>query len=174
LVARSKFARVRTFSFFARWNDMLARFHRGVFSAPLWFLFAALASSGVLGCSGRSGLDPVKGKVLYQNQPLAGALVAFHPESSANLETQPITGLTKEDGSFSLNTGQVEGATPGKYVVTVVCMVPEGGEAKPSDMMQGLPEMEDRFKGKYANRESSQIKIEIKAGQAELEPIKLE
>jgi hypothetical protein len=40
--------------------------------------------------------------------------------------------------------------------------------------MQGLPEMEDRLKGKYANRDSSQIKVEIKAGQTELEPIKLE
>jgi hypothetical protein len=168
------FARDRSISSFARWNDMLARSLSGILSVRFSVLIAALASSGALGCSGGSSLDPVKGKVLYQNQPLAGALVALHPETAASLETQAVTGLTKEDGTFSLSTGQSEGAAPGKYVVTVVCMVPEGGEAKPGAMMQGMPETVDRFKGKYANRESSQIKVEIKAGQSELEPIKLE
>jgi hypothetical protein len=167
-------APARPNSSFAPWNEMLARSRRGVLSGRFWVLIAALASSGAWGCSGGGGLDPVNGKVLYQNQPLAGALVSFHLENSKSLETQPVTGLTKEDGSFSLSTGQVDGAAPGNYIVTVVCMVPEGGEAKPGAIMQGLPEMEDRLKGKYANRDSSQIKVEIKAGQTELEPIKLE
>lgn len=98
----------------------------------------------------------------------------FHPEGPQTLQTQPVTGLTKGDGAFSLSTGQLDGAAPGKYIVTVICMVPEKGADKPGAVMMGMPETEDRLAGKYANRDSSQIRVEIKAGQTELEPIKLE
>jgi hypothetical protein len=139
-----------------------------------WFLVALFLGAFCGGCSKQSGLDPVRGKVLYKNEPLAGAMVAFHPEGGPSLDTQPVTGLTKDDGTFSLTTGQVDGAAPGKYVVTVVCMVPEKTEEKPGAIMMGMPETTDRFEGKFASRESSKINVEIKAGQSELEPIKLE
>jgi hypothetical protein len=53
-----------------------------------------------------------------------------------------------------------------------MCQVPI--ETKDKGMsFGGEPETEDKLKGVYANRETSQIKIEVKEGPNQLEPIEL-
>ena len=128
----------------------------------------ALAAVTV-GCSQKETLNPVVGKVLYQGQPLAGALVSFHPEDG---KSNPPTGFTKEDGTFSVVTGEVEGAKPGAYRITIMCQVPV--KTKTEGMsFGGMGETEDRLKGAYANRDASKITVTIKDGPNQLEPFDL-
>src|SRR5260370_41667640 len=79
-------------------------------------------------------LYPVHGKVLHRNQPLEGALVTFHA-TGATLTTVLPTGLSEEDGSFTLTTGDKEGAPAGEYKVTVIC--PERVKSKAKKMSMG-------------------------------------
>src|SRR5262249_22670468 len=125
-----------------------------------------------MSCSGSDALNPVEGKVLYNNEPIAGVLVTFHPKG-ADINTVLPVGQTKEDGTFTLSTGKQEGAPAGEYVVTAVC--PQQGErtgAKGLSMQRFKPE--DRFNGVYANEANSSIKVEIKKGKNQLEPFKLQ
>jgi hypothetical protein len=125
-----------------------------------------------LSCSaGGGGLNPVHGKVFYKNQPLKGALVTFHPKGPTDLNTVRPVGLTGEDGTFSLTTGQKEGAPAGEYVVTLIC----SEEVKPKGKKLTLerPDTRDRFGGTYAKQETSKIKVEIKKGVNQLEPFNL-
>src|SRR5262249_10851529 len=93
---------------------------RPSFFAARWPLLAMLLGLCSLACSGSDGLNPVLGKVLYKDQPVKGLLVTFHPKGKADLTTHLPVGLTKEDGTFTLTTGQKEGAPAGEYVVTVI------------------------------------------------------
>jgi hypothetical protein len=125
-----------------------------------------------LACSGGGArLNPVHGKVLYKNQPLKGALVTFHPKGANDVTTVRPVGLTGEDGTFTVTTGQKEGAPAGEYVVTLICseeVAPKGGR-----MSTKGPETQDRFHGTYANRETSKFKVDVKAGVNQLEPFDL-
>jgi hypothetical protein len=133
---------------------------------------AAVACSG-LSCNKQEALNPVEGKVLYQNAPLTGALVSFHPQGTGAESRDRSTGLTKEDGTFSLNTGQIQGAPAGDYVVTVICPVPVKTESQGMSV-GGEAETEDRLQGAYASPHSSQIKVTIEEGPNQLEPFELQ
>jgi hypothetical protein len=131
------------------------------------FVFLIFISPG---CGG--GLNPVQGTVLYKNQPLKGALVTFHPKGVNEITAVRPVGLTDEDGTFRLTTGQKEGAPAGEYVVTVIC----SEEIAPRDkkvISTAPPETRDRFQGAYANAATSKLKAEIKNGANQLQPFDL-
>lgn len=139
---------------------------RRAFALALW---AALGLPGV-SCSSKPSLHPVQGRVTYRGQPLAGAVVSFHPEGQSDLTVEPAVGLTKEDGAFTLTTGQDTGAAAGSYIVTIICsevVKPTGG------ISTAPPDSRDRLNGVYANVGTSQIKIEIKPGPNDLAPFAL-
>jgi hypothetical protein len=138
----------------------------------VWMRNAAgtlLALAALAGCSPQEKLNPVTGKVLFQGEPLAGALVSFHTGGS---QPYVATGLTKEDGTFSVVTGESEGAHAGKYKVTVMCHVPVKSQAT-GMAFGGMEETEDRLKGAYSNFKTSTIEVEIKEGPNQLEPFDL-
>jgi hypothetical protein len=131
----------------------------------LWPALFCLACSG-----GGARFNPVQGKVLYKNQPLKGALVTFHPKGANDITTVRPVGLTGEDGTFTVSTGEKDGAPAGEYVVTLIC----SEEVKPKKpFAMEMPEARDRFHGTYANRETSKFKVEIKKGVNQLEPLNL-
>jgi hypothetical protein len=135
-----------------------------------------LALCGVSCSSSKSALNPVQGKVLYKDQPVAGALVTFHPKGDNNIKTIRPVGLTKEDGTFTLTSGQDEGALAGDYVVTFICSEPVGGlkTNKEKIISTAPPETQDRFQGAYSNAVTSKYNVVIKAGPNQLEPFKLQ
>ena len=136
-----------------------------------------------LSCSS-GGLNSVHGKLLYKDEQIEGVVVTFHPKR-ADMHTLLPVGQTQEDGTFTLMTGKKEGAPVGEYVVTFTC--PQGGavkgqKGKPKKMvsfnqeegfMGGFVNLEDRFKGVYANEAKSTVKVEIKKGTNQLEPFNL-
>ena len=139
--------------------------------ALAWLIVLSIGASGGLACSkAKQGLNPVTGKVLHKGQPLSGALVSFHPDGR---QGDAAVGLTKADGTFELMTGDVAGAQPGSYTVTVMHQV--AIEKKGQGMsFGGEPETEDSLKGAYANRDSSRLKAEVKDGPNQLEPFDLQ
>jgi hypothetical protein len=133
-----------------------------------------LGSASALSCSQTASLNAVQGKVLHKGQPLSGAVVVLHPKAGAHVNSQPITALTKEDGTFSLTTGQTAGAPAGTYIVTISHPVPI--KTTPGDggmSMGGPPETEDSLHGAFGNRDTSQITVTIKDGPNQLEPFDL-
>ena len=140
-------------------------------SVARWLL-ALLVGLGCLSCSGNAGPNPVQGKVLYKDQPLKGVLVTFHPKAGADLTTHLPVGLTKDDGTFTLTTGQNEGAPAGEYVVTFLCSEEVETKGKKA-LSTAPPETQDRFQGAYANRATSTFLVEIKKGANQLEPFRL-
>ena len=88
-------------------------------SSCRWPLLLALVAAG---CSHSSGpvCHPVRGQVLYDNRPLAEALVVFHPlESAAANHPRPLA-HTDQNGRFELTTIQRrDGAPAGEYAICV-------------------------------------------------------
>ena len=113
----------------------------------------------------------MEGKVFYKDQPLAGALVTFHPKGSDDPTVVRPLGLSREDGTFTVMTGDKPGARAGEYVITVICsQVPP--EAKKGVSTGGM-EAQDLLKGAYADRAASKITVQVKSGANQLEPFRL-
>jgi len=115
-----------------------------------------------LACSG--GLKPARGKVTYKGQPIKGAVVVFVPRDARSNPHRP-SGVTGEDGSYSLTTGTREGAPAGEYVVTVtwteVKDKPRKGKVSMADEEA---EIRDRLKGRYADPATSTLRATVKGG----------
>jgi hypothetical protein len=129
-----------------------------------------------LSCSSSDKLNPVKGKVVFKGEPLAGALVSFHPKGGTDVKTMATTGLTKEDGTFTVVTGQKEGAPAGEYVVTIICTAvakPDPSKKVSKVISTGEIETIDVLGGAYANKANSKLTATIKSGNNELEPFDL-
>jgi hypothetical protein len=134
-----------------------------------WRWLALLPALACLACSsGSDALNPVKGTVRYQGKPAKGVLVTFHPTKGNKVTTIVSTGLTGEDGTFTLTTGQKEGAQAGSYTVTFLW----SEEVKRKKISTAPPDTRDRLQGAYSNPEQGQ-KVQIKEGPNQLEPFDL-
>jgi len=94
-----------------------------------WWLSSALVVSLfdvlAIGCAGSHNgpqCFPTHGKILYDSQPLAEAMVVLHPldpDPDDENNQRPIA-ITKADGTFELTTLQPkDGAPAGEYTITV-------------------------------------------------------
>jgi hypothetical protein len=139
-------------------------------SPARWARWLTLA--GALACPACSGgLHTVRGKVLYDGSPIKGAVVIFHPKGGDSVTALRPTGVTDENGVFSLVTIKDDGAPTGDYQVTVTW--PEPRAPAGDKLSQGMPETVDRLKGRYANPETSGLTATIKQGANELAPFEL-
>ena len=91
------------------------------------------AFSGVLlcGCLGGSSqtlnVVPVSGKVLYNGEPVEGAIVSFMGEEAP----KSAVGETDAEGVFQLTTfDDNDGAVPGQHTVTITKIQEEGPKAE--------------------------------------------
>ena len=85
-------------------------------------LFLVVFLAGCSGDPNQAQLVPVNGKVMLDNQPLANAVVEFHPTGS----TKGIGAVGRTDGSgaYTLTTPKGgKGIMPGEYKVTVSKLV---------------------------------------------------
>src|SRR5438477_1135804 len=65
-------------------------------------------------------LYTVRGKVLVDGQPAAGAVVHFHPATPSEKNKLYPAAKVEADGSFALTTFEnKDGAPPGEYLVTI-------------------------------------------------------
>jgi hypothetical protein len=121
-------------------------------------------------------LQSVSGQVLHKGQPIKGAVVTLHPKGAENdgKALRP-SGVSDENGKFTLSSGRESGAAPGEYAVTVVWLKePANQGGKKAISTEGIPEATDAFKGRYADVKSSKLSVTIKPGMREIEPINLD
>ena len=113
------------------------------------------------GCASREEpVYPVSGQVLLAGQPLAEAVVVFHPQDGAR---RSLTAHTDQSGRFRLTTRKPgDGAPTGVYVVTIEYreLVQEGDER-----VRLGP---NRLPARYAQPETSGLRCEIIVGTNEL------
>jgi hypothetical protein len=139
-----------------------------------------------LGCSPKD-FYPVRGKVMYQGKPAAGASVHFRregetPEQAVNF---PI-GIVDQDGNFTLEVAGVgSGAPTGKYKVLVrwesskdlSTPAPPKNSRNPrgsvSDVRRDPRSDSDRLKFRYFNLEKPLLFAEVKTGDNQLDPFEL-
>jgi len=126
-----------------------------------------------LSCSGTAQLNPVSGKVVFKEQPLAGALVTLHPKGSTDVKADRPVGRTKEDGTFTVMTGQQEGAPAGEYAVTIICPQPVNKKASKQMSLGSEEETVDALRGAYSDPNNSKLSVTIKSGPNQLEPFNL-
>lgn len=120
---------------------------------------------GLPACSSEERVYTVTGKVTYQGQPAAGALIILHKQGETTLNTHKPTGAVKEDGTFSLEIPIRSGAPAGTYTVTVTWLdtpsAPEnkGGFGTPE---RDQPQPKDKLNDRYRDPTKSKLTYEIK------------
>lgn len=120
-------------------------------------LAMAMTVAGLVGCSGghgdRGALYSVEGRVIWNQQPLAGARVVFYPQGLSDPKAAASHAQTDANGRFRLSTYEADdGAHAGGYAVTVLYypMRPQDGGAGPNV----LPK-------KYASPKTTDLRIQI-------------
>ncbi|QDU40970.1 hypothetical protein Mal4_53330 [Maioricimonas rarisocia] len=113
------------------------------------------------GCNGSPpSTAPAGGRVTYNGEPVANAVVVFHPE-----EGRPATGRTDDQGAFSLSTfKEDDGALVSNHTVTVVVDSPAIDSSEISAQAQ-TGTTQSPIPTTYANRETSQLTAIVKEGE---------
>lgn len=137
---------------------------------PMLFLLA-----GCGGVGDKPQLAPVSGVVMMDGKPLADVTVGFHLDA----ETVPRAGLgkTDENGKFRITTYDTnDGAIIGTHVVTVAKIetpgqqgdMEIGGDAYGAAMLAAAnpdaPPPKQLFPEKFANKETSPLRVTVDAG----------
>jgi hypothetical protein len=105
---------------------------------------------------------PVRGQVFFKDKPAEGAVVTLTPSAGSDTKTPRPQGAVEEDGSFSLNTFDLDdGAPEGDYAVTIRWA---GKSGRPGP---------DLLKGRYSDPKRPIQRVTIRAGDNNLEPIRL-
>lgn len=132
-------------------------------------LLVACFCIGSVGCKKSSvKLYPVKGQVLFKDQPAEGAQVVFLPagEENAQFRGARPAATVAADGTFEMQTDpHGVGAPTGDYVVLISWFPPrdENPNANPKN----------KLPNKYADPRTPLLKATVKEGVNDLEPFKL-
>ena len=131
----------------------------------------ALAAVWLGGCGGESGppLHRVTGTVLYDDQPVEGAVVAFRGDQALQLAT----GTTDDQGRFTLTTRRPgDGAVAGRHTVTVSKFIVDvGANAGPVSMEEAAenpqvtPESRNELPAKYADPARPLLEFNVAPGE---------
>ena len=120
----------------------------------------------LVGCGGNPGnaVYPVRGRVLYNGEPVTNAQVTFHPVGDSKRNTIRPVGKVDDQGNFALTSFRDgDGASAGEYQVTVVWFL-----AKPVRPGSEETVSANYLPVKYANVETSQLKVTVTPGHNEL------
>jgi hypothetical protein len=91
------------------------------FTRRLGALILVVAATSSAGCGSKIQVVPVTGVVTFNGNPVKKAEVCFIREGNAphGDPAPPAIAVTDAEGAFSLTTGELSGAVPGHYRVTV-------------------------------------------------------
>ncbi len=142
-----------------------------------------MATAGGCGGKGRVSVSPVRGKVVYNGQGVAGTTVVFIPVDPANDKAQKLRPFAygQNDGQFEIKTYKTgDGAPPGKYRVAII--VPQaGGQGSMKDQPVTAESAAPRpvvkvplaIVRKYAKADTSGLEVTIQEGENNLDPFVL-
>jgi hypothetical protein len=133
-------------------------------SKPGLFHALLLAATAILfaGCDGQPvQLAVVTGKVSYRGSPLQLGTIVFVPDADRGNNGPLAKARIQSDGKYFLKTGEIPGAAPGWYRITVIAVeqspTPEGGS--------GLAVPRSLVPEKYRDPQLSDLTAEVKCGQ---------
>jgi hypothetical protein len=133
----------------------------------LWFVAIIVVLPG---CSSGPTGPSVKGQVLLDGKPVAGARVVFHGKGGA-------TTVTDNDGKFFLNGSTYKNVQPGKYLVMIAKYVDKktGKAPDPEDVdnLLAAGKLKSELPEHYGAMEENPLIAEIKEGANELQPFQL-
>jgi hypothetical protein len=128
----------------------------------------------LVGCDSSPRLEAVTGSVQVDGKSATGAIIMFLPETPGDMKITPATATTGADGTFKMSTGAAGGVKAGKYIVTVIWPDPKVKISDAQRMMgASASDAPDLLAGRYATREKTTIKVEIKPGDNKLDPFQL-
>jgi hypothetical protein len=127
--------------------------------APFLALLASLLVGWLPGCQ-PAGPPPtsVQGKVLFHGSSLTAGIIVFSPDQARGCNGPVARGTVQTDGSYSLRTGEMAGAIPGWYRVTVVAV-----ETDPATPGQRFAHHRSLLPAKYRDPELSGLTCEVRA-----------
>lgn len=113
---------------------------------------------------------PVRGKLLVDGQPAAGAMVSFLAEADvSNPRALRSTGEVQADGTFRLTTYlSYDGAPAGRHVVTAYWPGPLPENGSPTDVGP------DRLQGRYVTPAHPLARVTIEENENALEPFRVD
>ena len=115
-----------------------------------------LALVVLVGCTQKPAtLNSVSGKVLYKGALLHDGVIVFSPDTSRGESGAIAYGKIKNDGTYTLTTGESSGAAAGWYRVTISSEASTGAPYDPAPISR-IPE-------KYRDPLLSQLQCEVKA-----------
>lgn len=120
----------------------------------------ALALILLAGC-GRAPLTAVHGKVAFKGMMLQGGVIVFTPDANRGERGSIAVGKIREDGSYTLYTGEQAGASAGWYRVTVTSLAAASGYGPSGN--PGFTAPQSVLPEKYRDPDSSQLACEVKA-----------
>jgi hypothetical protein len=114
-----------------------------------WRAAGVMALLITAGCSGGRDAVPVSGSVTLDGQPVADVYVSFQPAAAAaNADAMGSTGITDQEGKFSLSLSDTQhaGALIGKHTVRL-------SDKRASSSSDGGPSNapKPRFPSRYAD-----------------------
>jgi hypothetical protein len=122
----------------------------------------------LVGCSSQVG-PKVKGQVLLDSKPVAGARVTFEGKGGT-------IAVTDNEGKFFLDGKAFSTVQPGKYVVLVTKFVDKEGKdvsAEDYDQKVASGDAVNSLPAVYSTPEQNPLSAEIKDGMNELKPFEL-
>jgi hypothetical protein len=147
-------------------------------------LLACALASPCAGCGESNGLYPVYGKVNFQGEPAAGAVLYLHRIGPDAAGGEVARGEVQSDGSFWIESGdQGAGAMPGQYAVLIewrqgplrTHRVETARSVGQAASREGKPLLiaDDRLNGRYFDVAHPRITAEVKAEKNTLPTIDL-
>jgi hypothetical protein len=140
---------------------------------PVLLVPAVLALAVLAGGCGDEGdwkaVYPVRGKLLVDGKPAAGAIVSLLPEADvSNSRALRSTGEVQSDGTFRLTTYLAyDGAPAGPHAVMAYWPGPLPPNSSPTDVGP------DRLRGRYTTPDHPLARVTITEGENELEPFEI-
>ena len=137
-------------------------------------IFCFVALGCVIGCGPKNPLGVLKvtGKVTMDGKPVSGAQITFIPQSGGGGTLAGAT--TDADGAYSLMTpgsGEVKGAVPGTYQITIVKIEQEASpddyipsEERTTPTSQAPPKIIKHLPAKYESPANSGLSATVEKG----------
>jgi hypothetical protein len=144
---------------------------------PRGFLRFALGCAlafGLAGCGGSSGTT-VKGKVLSDGQPVAGAEVHFEGKGKGS-EGRYSASRTDDAGNFEIKPVGEKSMKPGTYQVQISRFVDKKNQmpsAEDYEQLKAAGQLHNELPSRFSDPAVSELKAEVKEGQNVLAPFEV-
>ena len=118
---------------------------------PAWrWRLGSLALAALLcaaGCRQQpTALAPVTGKVAYKGMSVPGGVIVFAPDTSRGESGPVCVGRIKDDGTYTLFSGDAQGAPAGWYRVAVAALAPPPPGADPDRLPPAIAVVPDKYR----------------------------